>query len=117
MVASQVARPGFTCAAPWQSGAAILQQSIGEMNMPYWNRFDIIEAYLALEMDYNEGGLVKGKCYSGQIATLGYRPSPLFNGYSSLSDNAKEIYLDKAHSLKLITQLEWQAMRDEFYYD
>jgi hypothetical protein len=83
----------------------------------YFDRFDICYAYLALEMDFNEGGLVDGKSYSSQMYGFGFRPSPLFNGYDSLCDNAKEIYLNKAHDLKLITQAEWESRMDEFRYE
>lgn len=81
----------------------------------YFDRFDICEAYLAIEMDWNVSGFVDGKSYSSQMHLFGFRPSVLFNGYDSLSDNGKEIYLNKALALKLITQSEWEQKMDEIY--
>jgi hypothetical protein len=74
----------------------------------YFDRFDICEAYLALEIDWNQGGLVDGKSYSSQLISIGFKPSPLFKGYESLTPNGKEIYLNKAFDLGLITQSEYK---------
>lgn len=70
--------------------------------MAYFDRFDICEAYLALEMDWNRGGLIDGKSYSSQLYNLGFKASPIFNGFESLSDNGKEIYIIKANKLGFI---------------
>jgi len=79
----------------------------------YWDRFDICEAYLALEMDWNVGGLVNGKSYSSQLHNMKFRASILFKGYDSLSENGKEIYLNKAFNLGFINQTEWEERMDE----
>lgn len=73
-----------------------------------WDRFDICEAYLALEMDWNQGGLVDGKSYSSQMYNFGFKPSPMFNGFESLSENGKEIYITKANKLGFLS--DEQAM-------
>jgi hypothetical protein len=81
-----------------------------------WDRFDICEAYLAIEMDWNVGGMVDGKSYSSQLLKMRFRPSPLFNGYESLTENGKEIYLNKVFDLGFIDQSEWENKMDEFIY-
>lgn len=83
----------------------------------YWDRFDICEAYLAIEMDWNVHGLVDGKSYTSQMKAFGFRPSPLFNGYDSLEPNGKEIYLNKVFDLGFINQVEWEQRMDEINYD
>lgn len=68
--------------------------------MPYFDRFDICEAYLAMEWDYNCGGWLQARpsnrrrmeATSIQLSRIQFRPSPCFNGYPSLSENGKEIY-------------------------
>lgn len=57
----------------------------------YFDRFDIVEAYYAFFCDYHEG------MYSAKYRRLCrileyFNPSPLFNGYESLSSNGKMIY-------------------------
>ena len=59
----------------------------------YFDRFDIIQAYYAFYSDYHQGQ--SSYYYSRMCKILNYyTPSPLFNGYDSLSDNAKFIYDD-----------------------
>jgi hypothetical protein len=68
--------------------------------MPYFDRFDICEAHYAVENDYNVSGVLQERPSNRrrlmstdfQLHRMGYKPSPLFNGFRSLSDNAKEIY-------------------------
>lgn len=65
-----------------------------------FDRFDICEAHLALEWDYHEGGILQERPSNQrrnmstdyQLRRMGFRPSPLFNGFESLSDNGQEIY-------------------------
>lgn len=65
-----------------------------------FDRFDICEAYYALEMDYNVSGALwershterRGESIGVQLSRIGFRPGPLFNGYESLTDNGREIY-------------------------
>lgn len=64
------------------------------------NRFAICEAYYALEMDFNIGGaLTERRRWREQRESVGFqlyrmhfRPSPLFRGYESLSDDGKFVY-------------------------
>ena len=66
----------------------------------YFDRFDIAEAYLALEWDYNKGGWLQERpsnrrrleATDVQLRRIGFRPSPLFSGYASLTENGKAIY-------------------------
>lgn len=68
--------------------------------MPYFDRFDICEAYLALEWDYNEGGRLwerpsnrrRRESTAVQFERMGFRPGASFRGFDSLSDNGREIY-------------------------
>lgn len=65
-----------------------------------FDRYDICEAHCALEWDYNVGGIVRERPSNRrrnmstgyQLSRMGFKPSPLFMGYESLSDNGKEIY-------------------------
>lgn len=62
-----------------------------ELNTMYFDRFDIVEAYYCFFVDYHEG--MYSQKYRRLSRVLGYyKPSPLFKGYESLSDNAKAIY-------------------------
>lgn len=62
----------------------------------YFDRFDICEAYLALEWDYNVGGVLqeRGRRYSVgvQLKRIGFEHGAIFRGFDSLSENGKEIY-------------------------
>lgn len=68
--------------------------------MPCFDRFDICAAYLALEWDFNVGGILTGRpscdrrreSVGVQLHRMGYRPGAAFNGWESLSVNAREIY-------------------------
>ncbi len=70
--------------------------------MAYFNRSDICEAHLALEWDYNEGGVLheresnirRNMSTAFQLGRMRFRPSILFMGYRSLSENGKDIYDD-----------------------
>ena len=56
-----------------------------------FNRFDIVEAHYAYYSDYHEGQ--GSRKYARLSRILGYfRPSPLFRGYESLTENGQEIY-------------------------
>lgn len=82
--------------------------------MPYWDRFDICEAYLAIDMDWNIGGLVDGKSYSSQLDKIGFKASPLFNGFKSLSENGKDIYLEKIKKLDLYKFFEYKHTEENY---
>lgn len=68
--------------------------------MPYFDRFDICEAYLAVEQDYNVSGWLQERpsnvrCREAthvQLARMRFRPGAAWTGYKSLSDNGREIY-------------------------
>lgn len=65
-----------------------------------FDRFDICEAYLAIEWDYNAGGWLRERASNQrrmestdvQLTRMGFRPGVMFRGYPSLSENGKEIY-------------------------
>lgn len=73
--------------------------------MPYFDRFDICEAYLAIENDWHVSGILQEResnrrrnmSTDYQLRRMGFRPSPLFNGFESLTENGKEIYRDLCH--------------------
>lgn len=66
----------------------------------YFDRFDICEAYLALEWDYNTSGWLperpsnrrRMESTDVQLHRMHFRPSPMFKGFDSLSENGQEIY-------------------------
>ena len=68
--------------------------------MPYFDRFDICEAYLALEWDYHVGGWLRERPSNQrrrestdvQLTRMGFKPGMAFRGFDSLSENGKEIY-------------------------
>lgn len=68
--------------------------------MPYFDRFDICEAYLALEWDYNVGGWLRERPSNQrrqestdvQLTRIGFKPGHAFRGFDSLSENGQEIY-------------------------
>lgn len=70
--------------------------------MPYFDRFDICEAYRQLETDWNVGGILRerGRPYSigVQLHRMGYKPSPIDG---SLNENAEEIYAAAVERLGL----------------
>lgn len=57
----------------------------------YFDRFDICEAHYAFAADYHAG---QGSDLYARLSRISryFRPSPLFRGYDSLSENGKEIY-------------------------
>ena len=59
----------------------------------YYDSFDIVEAHYAYYCDYHSG---QGSIGYEQICRIKYRmqfkPSPLFTGYNSLSENGRVIY-------------------------
>jgi hypothetical protein len=70
--------------------------------MPEFNRFDICEAHLTMEWDWNRGGILperksnrrRNMSTDFQLHRMKFRPGAGFNGYSSLSENGREIYRD-----------------------
>ncbi len=78
--------------------------------MAYYDRFDICEAYLALEWNWNKSGWLQERpsCQRShesvdvQLARIGFRAGAAFNDYDSLSENGREIYDDAALRLGLV---------------
>lgn len=87
--------------------------------MAYFERFDICEAHFALEMDYNSGGWLRERPSNRrrmeathvQLHRIHFRPSPLFAGFRSLSDNGKEIYSELVDRWHLPTSTELEQWR------
>lgn len=65
-----------------------------------FDRFDICEAYLALEWDYHVGGWLRERPSNQrrrestdvQLTRMKFKPGMAFRGFESLSENGKEIY-------------------------
>lgn len=62
----------------------------------YFDRFDICEAYFALEYDYNVSGMLqeRGRNYSVgvQLDRMKFRPRPSLHTRETLSENGMAIY-------------------------
>lgn len=77
--------------------------------MAYFDRFDICEAHLALEQAWHSGGWLherpsnrrRMESTDVQLSRIGFRVSPCFRGFESLSDNGKEIYAELCERYKL----------------
>ena len=61
--------------------------------MPYFDRFDICEAYWCYAADWHSGQWSKIYAIFGRLDRMGFRPS-MGLGTDSLGENAKEIYDD-----------------------
>ena len=78
--------------------------------MAIFDRFDICEAHLAMEWDYNRGGVLQERASNRrrnmstdfQLHRMGFRPGAAFNGLESLTENGREIYheLVRRYNLK-----------------
>ena len=63
-------------------------------------RFDICEAYLALEWDYHNGGVLwerpsnrrRNMSTDVQLGRMGFRPPLAFSGFDDLTLEGQEIY-------------------------
>lgn len=68
--------------------------------MPHFDRFDICEAYYAIENDYNMGGWLQERPSNKrrreathiQLERIKFKPGHMFDGFESLSENGQEIY-------------------------
>lgn len=68
--------------------------------MAYFDRFDICEAYAALEIDWNVDGIVWERPHSKraresigvQLSRIEFRAGAAFSGFESLSANGRGIY-------------------------
>lgn len=82
-----------------------------------FNRFDICEAYSALEADYNTGGILLGRpscrrrmeSVGVQLVRIGYSNPYGNNTFSELNENAKFIYADRVLSWGLPIDEELDA--------
>jgi hypothetical protein len=82
--------------------------------MAYFERFDICEAYLALEWDWHSGGILHERPSNArrnmstdvQLSRMEFKPGAMFGGFNSLTLNAKEIYLEAAERFGLRLQCE-----------
>lgn len=91
--------------------------------MASFDRFDICEAYMQLEYDYNVGGWLRERPSNRrrmestgvQLARLQFRPAMGFDGYESLTDNGKEIYLENMLKYKLPLDDEQRERVLEFF--
>lgn len=86
-----------------------------------FNRFDICEAYSALEADYNSGGILwerpscrrRNESIGAQLARIGYSNPYGGNTFSELGENAKFIYADRVLSWGLPIDSELDAFLRE----
>lgn len=72
--------------------------------MPSFDRFDICEAYLALEIGWNVGGVLHERprnktgrrlmSVGFQLNRMRFQAGHGFRGFESLTDNGKEIYAE-----------------------
>ena len=68
--------------------------------MPYFDKFDICEAYYQIEVDYNMSGWLherpsnkrRMESTGVQLHRMKFNVGAGWNGYESLSENGKEIY-------------------------
>ena len=90
--------------------------------MATWDRFDIAEAYWCLETDYNHGGWLKERPSNvRRRESVGVQLHRMqFSGrmdlsFENLTDNGKEIYLDRVLKWKLPIDDEYKAMLEEMF--
>jgi hypothetical protein len=77
---------------------------------PVFDRLDICQAYLALEWDWNTGGILKERpscarrlrSVASQLNDMGVRTPLWFEGFESLTDNGKAIYHRAVERLGLL---------------
>jgi hypothetical protein len=68
--------------------------------VPYFDRFDICEAHLAIEQDWHKGGVLwerpsnarRSESTDVQLHRMHFKPGAARNGFDSLSENGREIY-------------------------
>jgi len=68
--------------------------------MAFFERFDICEAYLAIERDYNKGGWLRERASNQrqmrstevQLHRIGFWVDGAWRGEEHLSENGREIY-------------------------
>lgn len=60
--------------------------------MPYWDRFDIVEAYYLYSMRWHTGQWSKEYALTGTFGRIRFRPSPMLERPRDLTDNGLAIY-------------------------
>lgn len=93
--------------------------------MAYFDRFDICEAHYALENDYNVSGILQERPSNRrrfmstdyQLYRMGFKAGRMFDGFRSLSDNGKDIYMELVERWSLPTPEgdEFNAYRDSLW--
>ncbi len=89
--------------------------------MPYFDRFDICEAYLAIENDYNKSGILQERDSNQrrnmstdfQLHRMRFSPGAAFNGYNSLEENGKGIYKELEYGYGFITEEQLNKYYEE----
>lgn len=75
--------------------------SIGDLTMPYFDRFDICAAHLAIETHYHVSGWLQERPSNRrrmeathvQLHRMGFCPAPTrLDCFEALTDNGKDIY-------------------------
>jgi hypothetical protein len=72
----------------------------GELIMPYFDRFDVCEAYYLCEMLWNASGWLQEResnrrrreATGVQLVRMRFRPRPSLARFSDLTENGQEIY-------------------------
>lgn len=90
--------------------------------MAEWDRFDICEAYCVLEWDYNHGGWLKERPSNvRRRESVGVQLHRMqFSGrmdlsFENLTDNGKEIYLDRVLKWKLPIDADMKRLLEEMF--
>lgn len=85
--------------------------------MPYFNRFDICEAYMVMEWDYNCSGILQEResnqrrrmSTDFQLNRMQFKPAPSIRGFESLEENGRDIYKELERRYGFITDTELEA--------
>lgn len=95
--------------------------------MPYFDRFDICEAHLVIEMHWHHDGWLSDRpsnrrrkeATDVQLTRIGFKPSPLLD-FDHLSENGKDIYVDLCERYGFADDDDaktWIQQRNERYHD
>lgn len=89
--------------------------------MSYFDRFDICEAYQALESDYNVGGWLperpsnrrRSESIDVQLMRMKFKPRPSLDGtFANLTENGKDIYCELVRRYELPADeevIQWES--------
>lgn len=86
--------------ALWVEHFGIELPDIDQLGDGYFDRFDICEAYYALEYDWNVSGMLQERpsnqrrnaSIGHQLARMRFKPRPSLGGRESLEENGRAIY-------------------------